>query len=107
MSEQDKSSEACPSKNAFVQKVIAAFKQSSPEMRVRDLEQPAHGSLRREEQKETSLPESSLHNKSQIVLMCKALRNEELLPTATSEVDLRSISISSLMQRRRATRSFT
>lgn len=106
MSEKEGSCEPRPSQNAFVLQVIAAFKQSSPEMKVRDLEQPSHGSLKREEHKTFNKPVCT-QEKAQVVLMCKALRNEELRPASSSDVDLSSISSSSLMQRRRTNRSLT
>ena len=76
-------------------------------MKVRDLEQPSHGSLKREEQKASSRPVCTLQDKAKIVLMCKALRNEELRPASTSAIDLNCISTSSLMQRRKPNRSLT
>lgn len=100
MTEEERKSDPRPSPNPFVQQVIAAFKQSSPEMRVRDLEQPSKGSLRREDHIVTSNRPCCKQEKAQIVLMCKALRNEDLLPTSSSQVDLNHITSSSLLQRR-------
>ena len=88
------------SKDAFVQRVIAAFTLSSPEMKVRDLEQPSHGSLKRAAPQVSSIPESTLRDKAQVVLVCKSLRNEDLLPTSASAVDLSAIACSSLLKRR-------
>ena len=105
MEEFERNGEQGEIKNAFVQRVIAALTHSSPEMKVRDLEQPSHGSLKRKEQSNTSSPICSLREKAQVVLICKSLRNEELRPTSSSEVGLRTVACSSLLQRRRAPKS--
>lgn len=104
MTESESSYDTSGCKNVFVQEVIAAFAQITPEMKVRDLEQPAHGSLRREEKRVTTTQSACLRDQGRIVLLCKALRNEDLRPASASQVDLSGIAGSSLMQRRSANR---
>lgn len=107
MSDSESSCEPTPCKNAFVQRVIADFANYSPEMKVRDLEQPSHGSLKRQERSIPSSTLCTLRDKAQVVLVCKSLRNEELRPTSACEVNLSAVITSSLMQKRRALKSLS
>ena len=102
MSESERSCEPCPCKNEFVQRVLAAFANISPEMKVRDLEQPSHGSLKRQERAVPNNTLCTLRDKAKVVLVCKSLRNEELRPTSACQVNLSAVTSSSLMQKRRA-----
>lgn len=93
-------------KNFFVQQVMAMMQLPSPELLVKDVEQPRCGSLRRLEDTERQR-QWGTRDKAEEVLKCKGLKNEELLPVASSPIALCQVSQSSLLMKRQARRFST
>jgi len=99
MAEDSCESEGQACKNFFVQQVLAMMQLPSPELQARDAEQPRSGCLRRPTPA-VQQGQWGTREKAEEVLKCKGLRNEELLPVASSPITLCHVSQSLLMKRR-------
>ena len=86
-------------KNFFVQRVLEMLQLPSPELLVRDAEQPRCGSLRRVGEM-GGKEQLGMREKSEEVLKCKGLRNEELLPAPCSCITLGEVGQSRLLLKR-------
>jgi hypothetical protein len=93
-------------KNYFVQRVLAMLQVPSPELLVKDAEQPRTGSLRRQGTV-GEISYTGMREKAAEVLKCKELRNEELLPASSSPIILGLVGQSRLLMNRKARRFST
>lgn len=93
-------------KNFFVQRVLAMLQVPSPELLVKDAEQPRTGSLKRQGYVRAT-DCTGMREKAEEVLKCKELRNEELLPAGSSPITLGQIGQSRLLMNRKARRFST
>ena len=101
---EDRDSECKMSPNFFVQQVIDLFELPSPQLLVRDAEQPKQGSLRRKRSEGGEVRPQEMREKALEVLKCKGLRNEELLPAGSGMVVLGGVGRSNLLTKRQARR---